>query len=67
MDHESISLQIMQWLNREMQGSLSTAIEIFTNQLSEKISTSAGIRASSMWTEWIISTGTVFLPVFQKV
>jgi uncharacterized protein len=31
LDHESISLQIMQWLNRELDGELSTAIAIFTN------------------------------------
>jgi hypothetical protein len=35
-DHESISLQIMQWLNREMQGQLSTAIAIFTNLYPKK-------------------------------
>jgi uncharacterized protein len=31
LDHESISLQIMQWLNKELHGALSTAIAIFTN------------------------------------
>ena len=31
LDHESISLQIMQWLNRELGGQLNTAISIFTN------------------------------------
>jgi hypothetical protein len=36
LDHESISLQIMQWLNREMQGQLNTAIAIFTNLYPKK-------------------------------
>ena len=36
LDHESISLQIMQWLNREMQGELNTAIAIFTNHYPKK-------------------------------
>ncbi|HET6999904.1 MAG TPA: HD domain-containing protein [Puia sp.] len=36
MDHESISLRIMQWLNRGMQGQLNTAIAIFTNLYPKK-------------------------------
>ena len=36
VDHESVSLQIMQWLNREMNGELSTAIAIFTNMYPKK-------------------------------
>lgn len=36
LDHESISLQIMQWLNRHMQGQLNTAIAIFTNLYPKK-------------------------------
>lgn len=36
LDHESVSLQIMQWLNRQMQGQLSTAIAIFTNLYPKK-------------------------------
>src|SRR5579864_7246236 len=36
LDHESISLQIMQWLNRNMQGQLNTAIAIFTNLYPKK-------------------------------
>jgi uncharacterized protein len=36
LDHESVSLQIMQFLNREMQGELSTAIAIFTNMYPKK-------------------------------
>jgi uncharacterized protein len=35
-DHEYISLQIMQWLNRQMHGELSTAIAIFTNLYPKK-------------------------------
>ena len=35
-DHESVSLQIMQLLNREMEGALETAIEIFTNRYPKK-------------------------------
>lgn len=35
-DHESISLLIMQLLNREMNGQLSEAIEIFTNRHPKK-------------------------------
>jgi HD superfamily phosphohydrolase len=36
LDHESVSLQIMQLLNREMHGALSTAIAIFTNLYPKK-------------------------------
>jgi hypothetical protein len=36
LDHESISLQIMQWLNQEMHGELSTDIAIFTNLYPKK-------------------------------
>jgi len=36
LDHESVSLQIMQLLNREMHGELSTAIAIFTNLYPKK-------------------------------
>ena len=36
LDHESVSLLIMQKLNAEMQGGLSTAIEIFTNRYPKK-------------------------------
>ena len=36
LDHESVSLQIMQLLNREMQGQLNTAIAIFTNLYPKK-------------------------------
>lgn len=36
LDHESISLQIMQWLNHEMHGALNTAIAIFTNLYPKK-------------------------------
>ncbi len=36
LDHESVSLQIMQFLNREMQGELNTAIAIFTNMYPKK-------------------------------
>ncbi len=36
LDHESVSLQIMQLLNQEMQGELSTAIAIFTNMYPKK-------------------------------
>jgi hypothetical protein len=32
LDHESVSLQIMQELNRQMKGGLETAIAIFTNR-----------------------------------
>jgi HD superfamily phosphohydrolase len=35
-DHESVSLLIMQLLNKEMNGKLSTAIEIFTNHHPKK-------------------------------
>jgi uncharacterized protein len=35
-DHESVSLLIMQLLNREMNGKLNTAIEIFTNRHPKK-------------------------------
>src|ERR1700676_4231738 len=35
-DHESVSLQIMQLLNRELNGELSEAIEIFTNRHPKK-------------------------------
>jgi uncharacterized protein len=36
LDHESVSLQIMQLLNNEMNGELSTAIAIFTNMYPKK-------------------------------
>src|SRR4249920_2248898 len=36
LNHESISLQIMQRLNRDMQGALGVAIEIFTNKYPKK-------------------------------
>jgi uncharacterized protein len=36
LDHESVSLQIMQALNRELHGELSTAIAIFTNMYPKK-------------------------------
>ena len=36
LNHESVSLQIMQKLNSEMGGALGTAIEIFTNQYPKK-------------------------------
>jgi len=36
LDHESVSLQIMQWLNEEMHGALRTAIAIFTNLYPKK-------------------------------
>ncbi len=36
LDHESVSLQIMQELNREMDGELNTAIAIFTNMYPKK-------------------------------
>jgi len=36
LDHESVSLQIMQLLNSEMQGDLSVAIAIFTNMYPKK-------------------------------
>ncbi len=36
LDHESVSLQIMQFLNREMHGELNTAIAIFTNMYPKK-------------------------------
>jgi HD superfamily phosphohydrolase len=36
LDHESVSLQIMQWLNKELHGELSTAIAIFTNMYPKK-------------------------------
>jgi HD superfamily phosphohydrolase len=36
LDHESVSLQIMQLLNEEMQGELSMAIAIFTNMYPKK-------------------------------
>jgi HD superfamily phosphohydrolase len=36
LDHESVSLQIMQLLNDEMNGQLSTAIAIFTNLYHKK-------------------------------
>jgi HD superfamily phosphohydrolase len=36
VDHESVSLQIMQWLNREMNGGLTLAIAIFTNLYPKK-------------------------------
>jgi uncharacterized protein len=36
LDHESVSLQIMQLLNREMDGALNTAIAIFTNLYPKK-------------------------------
>jgi uncharacterized protein len=36
LNHESVSLQIMQKLNVEMGGRLNTAIEIFTNQYPKK-------------------------------
>jgi uncharacterized protein len=36
LDHESVSLQIMQLLNKEMNGELSTAIAIFTNMYPKK-------------------------------
>ena len=36
LDHESVSLQIMQLLNREMNGALNTAIAIFTNLYPKK-------------------------------
>src|SRR5450432_4307963 len=36
LDHESVSLQIMQLLNQEMHGELSTAIAIFTNLYPKK-------------------------------
>src|ERR1700709_515213 len=36
LDHESLSLQIMQWLYEELHGQLSLAIEIFTNQYPKK-------------------------------
>jgi uncharacterized protein len=36
MNHELVSLRIMEKLNKEMQGSLSTAIEIFTNRYPKK-------------------------------
>ncbi len=36
LNHESVSLQIMQQLNREMQGALDTAIAIFTNHYPKK-------------------------------
>jgi uncharacterized protein len=35
-DHESVSLQIMQWLNRELNGELNTAIAIFSNLYPKK-------------------------------
>jgi uncharacterized protein len=36
LDHESVSLQIMQLLNKEMNGELNTAIAIFTNLYPKK-------------------------------
>jgi uncharacterized protein len=36
LDHESVSLMMMQLLNQEMQGQLSTAIAIFTNLYPKK-------------------------------
>jgi len=36
LDHESVSLRIMQLLNIEMDGALNTAIAIFTNQYPKK-------------------------------
>jgi HD superfamily phosphohydrolase len=36
LDHESVSLQIMQLLNKEMDGELNTAIAIFTNLYPKK-------------------------------
>jgi HD superfamily phosphohydrolase len=36
LDHESVTLQIMQLLNKEMDGELSTAIAIFTNLYPKK-------------------------------
>jgi HD superfamily phosphohydrolase len=36
LDHESVSLQIMQLLNKEMYGELNTAIAIFTNLYPKK-------------------------------
>jgi len=36
LDHESVSLQIMNLLNSQMQGALSTAIAIFTNKYPKK-------------------------------
>jgi HD superfamily phosphohydrolase len=36
LDHESVSLQIMQLLNKEMHGELNTAIAIFTNLYPKK-------------------------------
>jgi hypothetical protein len=36
IDHESVSLQIMQWLNTQMGGALNTAIDIFTNRYPKK-------------------------------
>ena len=36
LDHESVSLQIMQLLNREMHGELNTAIAIYTNLYPKK-------------------------------
>ena len=36
LDHEAVSLQIMNWLNRAMDGQLGTAIAIFTNRYPKK-------------------------------
>jgi len=36
LDHESVSLQIMNLMNREMRGTLQTAIDIFTNTYPKK-------------------------------
>jgi HD superfamily phosphohydrolase len=64
MDHESVSLQIVQELNNDMHGGLDTAIAIFTNRY-RKIPASAGIGPAGCGVDYL--NRTAFIPGSEGV
>ena len=65
VSHEEISLMLMERMNKEMNGQLSLAIQIFKDEYRSDscINSSA---ASWIWTASIIFAVTVSIPVLQK-